>query len=163
MELARIFQTYFFYLIHPFRTHQLLKEQAEGSVPSSRVPIALGIYESLGASWVFVVFAGLIRIIMINALIWIFISVMDPATDFLTRFYDGDKFTGFYFLILTSILDVIFYPLITLFIIQFWEFVLRSFAFLAGVEDDVAEKSKTILSVALSSHILLVIPIFGEM
>ena len=34
---------------------------------------------------------------------------------------------------------------------------------MAGVKGDIDKKAKTILSVSLSSHILLVVPVFGEM
>ncbi|MCO4752848.1 MAG: hypothetical protein KC478_00130 [Bacteriovoracaceae bacterium] len=157
MKLAEVFHNYFYYLVHPFKTHQLLigGDQDSGVKP-------LGLYESLGVSWVFVVVAGLVRIVLINLVIFMFLGMIDPENAFLGGIIDGNSFTGFYFLILTSILDVIFYPLVTMFIIQFWEFVLKSYASLAGVQGDVDKKTKTILSVALSSHILLIVPIFGE-
>lgn len=165
MSALQVLQTYFFYLIHPFRTHRILRERGDlVAARDEEFPLlSLSVYESLGASWVFIVISGMLKIIIINGLIYLFMGVMDPATGFLTHFYDGDRFIGFYFVILTTILDVIFFPLITLFVIQFWEFVLRAYANLAGVEGDIEEKSKAILSVALSSHILQVAPIVGDM
>ena len=158
MSVLQVLKSYFFYLIHPFKIHRILK-----SASGEEGIISLSVYESLGTSWIFIVISGMLRIVLINALIVLFMGVMDPASDFVDQFYDGDRFTGFYFLILSTILDVIFFPLITLFVIQFWEFTLKVFAGLAGVEGDVEEKSRMILSVALSSHALQVAPIFGDM
>ena len=156
MKLIDIFYNYLYYLIHPFQAH---KEIASGD---GKVK-ALGLYESLGVSWVFVVVAGLIRIVLINLVIFMFLNMLDPGNGLLEGVIDNRGFTGFYFLILTSVLDVVFYPLITMFILQFWEFVIKSYASLAGVKGDIDQKAKTILSVSLSSHILLIVPVFGEM
>lgn len=158
MTFSDALRSYFFYLAHPFKTHRILSEgENEEGIKQ------LGIYESLGVSWIFIVISGMLRILMVNALIAMFLSVMDPASDLLTRFYDGDRFTGFYFLVLSTILDVIFFPLITLFVIQFWEFVIKSFANLAGVEGDIEAKTKAVVSVSLSSHILVIAPIIGDL
>lgn len=159
MSALAVLQTYFYYLIHPFKTHQALKS---GEAASSGI-LALSVYESLGASWVFIVISGMLRIVLINGLILLFVDMLEPASGLISKFYDGDKFAGFYFVILTTILDVIFFPLITLFVIQFWEFVLKAFARLAGAAGDVEGKIASILSVSLSSHILQVVPVFGDM
>ncbi|MBC76544.1 MAG: hypothetical protein CME64_11075 [Halobacteriovoraceae bacterium] len=156
MKLIDIFYNYLHYLIHPFQSHKEIAS-GEGKIK------ALGLYESLGVSWVFVVVAGLIRIVLINLVIFMFLNMFDPGNGILEGMMENRGFTGFYFLILTSVLDVVFYPLITMFILQFWEFVLKSYASMAGVKGDVDKKTKTILSVSLSSHILLVVPVFGEM
>ena len=157
----QILKTYFYYLIHPFKSHRLLKEAAargeEGEI------LSLSLYESLGASWMFIVIGAMARIILLNGVILLFLNMLDPASGLLSKFYDGDKFTGFYFLVLSAVLDVVFFPLVTLFIVQFWEFVLKTFAKMAGLGENADEKARTVLSVALSSHVLQVIPVFGDM
>ena len=125
-------------------------------------PKKLSLYESLGASWVFVVINGIFRIFLINLVLLAFTHFAGDEMSFLSSMTNEEGLLGYYFLILSTVLDVIFYPLVTMFIIQFWEFVLKSYASLAGVQGDVDKKTKTILSVALSSHILLIVPIFGE-
>jgi hypothetical protein len=146
------------YLVHPFRSHDYITEKEELEF----LPKKLSVYESLGASWVFIVFNGLIRIWLINMVIYTFYGLTDPSDGLISQFYDGDGFTGFYFLILSTILDVIFYPLFTLFLIQFWEFVIRGFGKLLEVEGDLGEKAHDIMAVALSSHVLMIVPIFGN-
>ncbi len=60
---------------------------------------------------------------------------------------------------------MIFYPLLTLLIIQFWEVTIKIFGRLLQNEDaeTIDQKAKTIMSVSLSSHILLIVPILGGM
>lgn len=163
MNFTEAIQSFFFYLAHPFKTHRLMRERPEDVASGKAGFKRLGLYESLGAAWVFVVFSGMLKIIIVNILISMFMGVMDSGTDFITQIYSGDRYTGFYFLILSTILDVVFFPLITLFIVQFWEFVIKSYAKLAGVEAQVDDKVRSIVSVSLSSHIFLVAPIIGEM
>lgn len=160
MTSLNILQTYFFYLVHPFKTHRLLKR---GETEAGRsYPIALGVYESLATSWIFIVISAMLRIILLNVLIIFFIKTFNPFSGVIENYYDGDRFIAFYFIILTTFLDVIFFPLITLFVVQFWEFVLKGFAKLAGVEGNVEEKVRAILAVALSSHILQIVPVLGD-
>ncbi len=145
--------TYFHYLVHPFYTHELL---IDGDSDLRRLSVG----ESLGLSWIFVVINGLMRIILINFVVMIYLNLYYDASSIFNIFDNSDRFLGFYFIILSTILDVIFYPLFMLFFIQFWEFVLRIFAGALKVEN-ASEKAAEIMSVAMSSHILTVVPIFG--
>lgn len=161
-SIVDVIYSYFLYLTHPFKTHDMfmkpyLYEEKE------YIPQKLTIYESLGTSWIFVVINGVFRIFIVNLLILGFIKLMNPTEGIFLDLYDGDKFIGFYFLVLSTILDVIFYPLFGLFLIQFWEFVIKMMSKILPVEGDVDEKAKMILSVSLSSHILMIVPIFGDM
>lgn len=165
MSALYLLQNFFYSLIHPFQANQKARELVYEGEGSSESPVyqPLSLYESLGASWIFVVISGMLKILLINGVILLFLSLKDTsAHGLLDNVYNGDGFTGFYFVIFTTILDVIFYPLVTLFVIQFWEFIFKVFANLAAVEGDIEKKSQSILSVALSSHALQVIPVFGD-
>jgi hypothetical protein len=150
------FTTYIHYLIHPFKSHQALQENDKNFLPGD-----ITLYESLGISWLFILLGAFFRLIFISFLISVFVSVMDPATDLIEQFYRGDRYVGFYFVILSTLLDVIFFPLITLVAIQFWDLVIKFFVYISGIEGNSDEKVKDILSVALSSNLLYVIPIIG--
>lgn len=163
MNFMEAIQSFFFYLAHPFKTHRILRDRPEDVASGAAGFKRLGLYESLGAAWIFVVFSGMLKIIIVNILVSMFMRVMDPSSGFINQIYSGDRYTGFYFLILSTILDVIFFPLITLFIVQFWEFVIKAYAKLAGIEAQVEDKVRSIVSVSLSSHIFLIAPIIGEM
>lgn len=150
-----LFRSYAFNLIHPFQGHEM-HLAGEKDLPK------LSLYESLGISWLITLVAGFIKMIMIACIISIFVNIMDPASNLLTGLYGQERFIGFYFLILTTILDVIFFPLFELFLVQFWEFVFRIYAQLMGGIDDLEDKSKDILTLSLSSHLMAFIPIIGS-
>lgn len=150
-ELKNALTTYAYYLIHPFRTHA----DPEFS--------HLSIYESLGISWIFAVLNGLFRIVMVFGLAALVVNDQRVSSQILELFYEGDRLSGFYFVILMTILDVIFFPLINLFMIQFWEFIFKIYANLNKTDGDIDLKAKNTLAVALSPSLLLIIPIFGDM
>lgn len=160
MQITNHFQSYFHYLIHPFKTHDAFMGK---ETDLSFTPKKLSVYESLGASWTFIVLNGIIRIFLVNLVLLAFLKVSDSEFGFFSSVISEDGLLGFYFLILSTILDVIFYPLFTLFLIQFWEFVIRLFAKFLGHTENIEEKARCIMTVALSSHVFSVVPILGNM
>lgn len=154
-----ILYSYLMYLIHPFKSHEVLN----GSNRDDDLGISkISLYEALGTSWIFVVFNGLLRILMINFVIWIFYRFTANEDGLLFQLVQSENTTGFYFLILSTILDIIFYPLLTLILVHFWEFIVRIYARLLGFEGDVGQKARDVLTVSLSSNVLMVIPIIGD-
>lgn len=161
MKIYDLFQNYAYCLIHPFRTHELFLSNEEDD--NGFKPHILGIYESLGASWVFVVISGIFRIALLNLVLFTFINFLASDESSFSLISNEDGSLGFYFLLFQTILDVIFYPLVMLFLIQFWEFTIKLFGKALGSDENLDEKVKNIMSVALSSSILSIIPIFGGM
>ena len=160
MQITEYFQSYIHYLIHPFKTHEAFLGKETGL---SYTPKKLTVYESLGASWMFVVINSIIRILLVNLVILAFLKLADSEFGFLSGVTSEDSMLGFYFLILSTILDVIFYPLFTLFLIQFWEFIIRMFARFLGHQEGLEDKARSIMTVALSSHIFSIVPVLGSM
>jgi hypothetical protein len=160
MSLIEFFQTYIHYLIHPFKSHDALMGY---TTDLSFTPKKISVYEALGASWVFIVVNGIVRIFLINFVLLAFLKLMQNEMGILTQVVDSDGLLGFYFLILSTILDVIFYPLFMLFLIQFWEFVIKIFARLLGHQENIEDKARSIMTVALSSHVFSIVPVFGNM
>jgi len=160
MQIMEYFQSYFHYLIHPFKTHDSFMGK---KTDLSFVPLKLSVYESLGASWIFVVINGIIRILLVNFVLFTFLKISGDDFGFLSSITNEDSLLGFYFLVLSTILDVIFYPLFTLFLIQFCEFVIIIFARFLGQQENIEDKAKSIMTVALSSHIFSIVPVLGSM
>jgi hypothetical protein len=161
MKIYDLFLNYTYCLIHPFKTHELYLSNEEDA--NGFKPHILGIYESLGASWIFVVLSGIFRIALLNLVLFMFIHLFSTSDSSFNLISSEDGYLGFYFLLFQTILDVIFYPLAMLFLIQFWEFTIKLFGKALGSDEDLDEKVKNIMSVALSSSILSIIPIFGGM
>ena len=158
MKLFDVIYSYIHYLIHPFKTHDyfLAPDDYQGFKP-----LKLSVYESLSASWVFIVINGLFRIITLNFILVAFYELFLEDSALFSEMINIQEYPGFYFLILSTILDVIFYPLFGFFIIQFWEVIIKIFGRLLEVKGDLTEKAHAILSVKMSSQILKIIPIFG--
>jgi len=157
MAISNIFTTYIYYLIHPFKTHDLFikkKEDEEGI-------LNLSVYESLGTSWVFVVMNGLVRIILLNLVLTTVFSLIQNSSLDLSLVFDMEEVPGYSFLILSAVLDVIFYPLFGFFIIQYWEMIIKLMGRLLQIPGDLTEKAHAIISVQLSSNIFRIVPIFG--
>jgi len=146
--------SYIHYLIHPFESHELLKSSDSQGLRH------LSLSESLGLSWIFVVINGAMRILLINFVVLLYINLSNSESITSTIFQIDDGFLGFYFIILSTILDVVFYPLFMLFFVQLWEFILRIFGYFLSIEDT-DQRVRNVMSVAMSSQILTVIPIFG--
>lgn len=158
MSLIELLITYFNYLIHPFRSHEILANP-------ERYPewplMRLSAYESLATSWVFVMINGIMRIIVLNfVLVFFYQLVAESEIGFLGAL-DLGEVPGLYFIVLSSILDVIFYPLFGVFIIQFWEVVIRFFGHLNGTQGDLTAIAQDVMAVKLSSKLLKIIPFLG--
>lgn len=160
MSTVNIFYSYLMYLIHPFKTHDFLRGKDSGEDLGL---MRLSLYESLGTSWVFIVFNGLIRILLINFVLILFYQFTSANDGLLSQLVQSENTTGFYFLILSTILDVIFYPVLTLIVVHFWEFIMRGYARVLGQEGDIETQARDVLTVSLSSNILMVIPIIGDL
>lgn len=155
MDLKSIFSTYVQYLIHPYKTHQDLLAGNESRV------IRLSVYESLGASWVFIVLNGIFRMAMINVILITIIGLINESDIDVSMFMDLSQMPTYSFLVLSAVLDVIFYPIFGFFIIQYWEIIIKFFARLLDCQGDLSQKAQDIISVSMSSQMLKIIPVFG--
>lgn len=154
MPIINVLSTFMYYLIHPFKTHEAFKN-------NDQEVMRLSVYESLGASWLFILVNGIIKIFLLNLVL---IGIMDVIADSefaLSGIIDLGQIPAYSFLVLSAVLDVVFYPLFGLFMIQFWEIVIKFFAKLLKVSGDLTSISQDIVSVSFSSQVLNVIPIFG--
>lgn len=153
MPVIELLSTFFTYFLHPFKKHEAIMQGEEK---------AMDLYTSLGLSWIFVVFNGMIRVFFILLIIRAFLAFENDSNNVLSQLlFEKGEYTGFYFLILTTVLDVIFYPILTLFFIEFWMFIIKFYAKLMG-ESEIDTKATNVMSLSLSSNIMLVIPLFGE-
>ena len=158
MNIINHFISFIHYLIHPFKSHEqfLHPERFE-----DEDILRLSAYESLTMSWAFVIINGIFRIILLNFIIVLFLDLISDSALNLSGLIDIKKIPSYNFVVLSSLVDIIFYPLFGIFIIQFWEFVFKMYGKLLGDQGDLHQKSQDILSVYFSSSILKIIPILG--
>ena len=154
MAIINVLSAFMYYLIHPFQTHEAFKK-------NDPEVFKLSVYESLGASWLFILINGIVRIFLLNLVLVGIMDVIQDSEFASLGIIDVSQIPAYSFLVLSAVLDVVFYPLFGLFLIQFWEVIIKFFAKLLNVKGDLTQISQDILSVSFSSQILHVIPIFG--
>lgn len=147
--------TYYYALIHPFKTYRELEENPDRPY--------LSIFESLSLSWLLVVFNALIRLIFINFVLQTFVSISAGDSGVWQELVGKTGFNGHYFLILSIVWDIFLFPIITFIVLQLWIFLFKFFAVLMNVEGDIDKKSQDIVSVSMSSYGLYAIPFLGDM
>ena len=154
MPIINVLSAYMYYLIHPFKTHESFKN-------NDHEVLKLSVYESLGASWLFIVINGIFRIFLLNLVLVGILDLINDSEIASLGLIDLTDVPAYSFLVLSAVLDVVFYPLFGLFIIQFWEIIIKFFAKILQVKGDLTMIAQDILSVSFSCKILNVIPIFG--
>lgn len=159
MNTIAIFHSYFHYLIHPFKTHESFMYPDLGD---GYKPMRLNPYESLTASWFFVIINAIFRMITLNFMIVFLLDLLNDSSVDYARFINLTEFPSLYFIVLSSILDIIFFPLFGFFVIQFWEATIKIYGNLLGVSGDLAEKASDIIAVSYSSHLFKIVPVFGS-
>lgn len=142
-------EQYFKSLISPYRYHSELGDDS------------ISIADSVLISWIFAIINGIFRILLIN-IVLVTLSSYAIGPEATASLLNKDANIGYYLLILSSVLDIIFFPLFTLFIIQFWTFLIGSFAKFLKVEDDIDLKVERVVTSSLSSNAFMTIPIFGS-
>ncbi len=155
MNILEVLRTYVHYLIHPFKTHEqfLYPDRFEGELSD------YSSYQSLSISWVFVVFNGIGRVVLLNLVLVMMVGLL--AETELSSVVNIGEIPSLYLIILSTVLDVIFFPLFGFFIIQFWDVVIRAVGFLLETPGNLALKADRIISVYFSANIFRVIPVLG--
>ena len=158
MDIIKLLKTYSHYLIHPFQTHEAFLHPERGD---HYRPMKLSAYESLATSWIFIIINGISKLFILNLIIsWLYSFFADTSLDY-AGLINFSEVPGMYFLVLSAVLDIIFYPLFGFFIIQYWDIVIKLFGSLLKTPGDIAEKANQIISVYLSSRIFKIVPILG--
>jgi hypothetical protein len=115
----------------------------------------------LGISWMFAIVQGIVRVILANLIVQLFIHYHNEELFFFTLVDVADGLFPYYVLLFTTALDLVFFPILTLIVTEFWNFVLRHYAYWLDVPGDHDDISRQITTVALSSHFFLVLPVIG--
>lgn len=115
----------------------------------------------LAVSWMFAVIQGIVRILLANFMVQLFLRYQNEDNFFYSFVDVEDGLFPYYVLLFTTALDLVFFPILTLIVTEFWNFILRQYARWLKVEGDVDDVARDITTVALSSHFFLVLPVIG--
>lgn len=162
-NLIPMLETYIMVLVHPFRIHHEFRYNLP--VPGEgREPLApLTLAEALSVSWVFAILRGLCKILIINYFLQSFLSMQSETFPFLQMMMEGTGFSTYYFLIFSSALDIIFFPIGALVITEFWAWVIRTYARLLNPDLPREEIADQITTHALSSNLFNMVPFIGDL
>lgn len=154
MSLVLKFKTFFQYFVHPFYAHRMMQLD-----PSSDQNLKF--YESVCFSWVFKIIEGIGRIFLMFIIAFSITQFLEESDPIFQSFMDEGRFNGFYLLVITTIFEVLFFPLMVMLFVKIWEYVLKFYGFLLK-EKWTQERVQSIFSITLASNIYLIIPVFGK-
>ncbi len=161
-QLLNLFETYLLPIVHPFRIHRYFHMNVPLPGREGEQVGTLSLSEALLFSWIFAVLKGLMRIVLINVFIQSFISFQSANFPFFEMVAQEAGLTTYYFLLFSAMLDIVFFPILTMVTTEFWAWVIRVFAKLMKFEGDSDEVSHQITITALSSYVFFLVPLIGE-
>lgn len=159
----RLFETYLLPIVHPFRIHRHFYMSSPLPGREGEKVDALNLSEALLFSWIFAVLKGLMRIVLINIFIQSFIAFQSENFPFFEMVAQEAGLTTYYFLLFSAMLDIMFFPIITMVTTEFWNWVIRVFAKIMNYEGDREEVAHQITVTALSSYVFFLVPLIGEL
>jgi hypothetical protein len=115
----------------------------------------------ISISWAFAVVQGLSRLLMANLIMQLFIHFQNSNNFFFSFIDVQDGLFPYYFMLFSTALDLVFFPIIAFVTVEFWNFIFRTYAGFLKVSGDRDEIAKDITNVALSSNFFLLLPIIG--
>ena len=162
-NMASLIETYLMTLVHPFRIHQQFRHNLALPNQEGHLFEPLTLAESLGISWICAIIRGLCKIVILNFFLQQFMSMQSENMPFLQELLRSSGISTYYFLLFSAALDIIFFPISTIIVSEFWSWVIRLYAKWLNPDlpaDDIANQ---ITTHALSSNLFSMIPFLGDM
>ncbi len=161
-SLKELFETYFMVLVHPFRIHYQFRHQIAlpGFVGQIFEPLKLS--EAVSISWFFAMLRGLFKILILNFFLQSFLEMQSEDYPLLQEIVLSSGLSTYYFLLFSAALDIIFFPIATLVITEFWAWVIRSYSKWLNPEAPHEEIADQITTHALSSNLFQIVPVLGD-
>jgi hypothetical protein len=149
-------------LVHPFRIHQQFRYELP--IPNhGKLYAPLTLAESLGISWVFAILRGLTKIVFMSYFLNSFLSMQSEDFPFLQDLLQSSGASTYYFLLFSSALDIIFYPLGALVMTEVWVWVIKKYTYWLNPELPNEQIADQITTHALSSNLFMIVPFIGEL
>jgi len=160
--MSEIFYSYISYFLHPFKVNTYFQKRrtdyygrgvpflVDATIPMETDLLELDLSENLVVSWILFIIHSFYSILFIN------------VSYFLAASFDIGEFLNPKILIYTTLIQVIFFPLVFYAYAKLWSLIVEFFGrlFYEG-EDDISEMANQVVGVSLTSHIFLVIPVIG--
>ncbi|WP_372652374.1 hypothetical protein [Halobacteriovorax sp.] len=170
--MNQIVKEYILTFLHPFKTHDVLRNLRTRQRPLALASevlteqedeiAGLSFLEVMSISWVMVIISGLYSVGMIyfGYITGSFMSESDSLSSLIS---ENMSLEYQKILISWSILQVIIFPITLWFYAKLWTVVIRFFGNLFEFDGDVESVTSQVVNHSIVTNLFLVIPIFGEM
>lgn len=158
--MKKIFDAYLTTFLHPFKIHDYYWNgiPLPGKELISFSPLSFN--EGLAISWLLAIIKGFMDVLLLNlAFKGVSLYQWNNAREFSIFNFDV-SFSGYYFFLIQIVIATLICPLFLLVWAKFWVFVLNLIGEFLGVED-YQEKSNIMVTNAMTSNLLSIIPMFG--
>lgn len=162
-KMMSLLETYLMVLVHPFRIHQQFRHMVAMPHHEGHIYHPLSLAEGIGISWIFAVVRGIAKIVIINLFFQTFFTIQKENFPFLEEVMATSGFSTYYFLLFSSAVDIVFFPITALIITEVWAFFIRLFCGWLNPELPKDEIADEITTHALSSHLFSMIPFIGDL
>lgn len=159
--MKEAFDSYLTIFMHPFRCYDFFID--EMPLPGRELsPIRkISLTESLTISWFIVIIRSFLDLGLLYLAYEGVKLYQNSNPNILSLFNINASFSGYYFLLIKLILETLLFPILTYFWTLFWQYVIKLSGAYLDVED-IDEKSHLIMTNTLTSNLVRIIPIFGD-
>jgi hypothetical protein len=112
-------------------------------------------------SWALAIIQGLSKLLLANLLVQAFLALQEDGGVFHLLVDEYGALLPYYLLVFSTALDLIFYPVLTMVTLEFWNFLIRLFGRFLGMGEERDVAARQITTQALSSNFFLIVPIMG--
>lgn len=162
--MREIFESYLLAFLHPFKMADYCQHNIPLDARSMHDLKKLELRESVATSWVFHLVRGILQLLMLLLVVKLLnFETGDAAIDqVLGTIIEQKNKSSFLFFMFPLAISIIFYPLTTMVIAEIWVYLIKFFIWLSKAPVDAQKTSHSIVANALTSNLLCIIPIIGE-
>jgi hypothetical protein len=161
-SIKEILETYLMVLIHPFRIHQQFRFSLPLPGHEDHLYQPLKLSESLAISWLFAIIRGIGKLVLMNVFLQSFLELQSEDYPLLQELVINSSLSTYYFLLFSSALDIIFFPIAALVMTEIWAWFIRLFSKWLNPSAPHELISDQVTTHALSSNLFTMIPFIGD-
>ncbi len=161
-DFFKSLETYLMVLVHPFRIHQQFRFHIPLPHQESYTYQPLSLAESISLSWIFSVIRGLGKILILNYFLHTFWQFQSDEFPIIQELIEGPGLSAYYFLVFSSALDIVFFPILAFVSSELWAWIIRQYANWLNPTLPKEEIADQITTHALSSNLFSMIPVLGD-
>jgi hypothetical protein len=162
-NFRQLLETYVMVLVHPFRVHEQFRHRLPLPGQDGHLYPPLTLAESLGMSWVFALIQGLFKIVILSFFLKTFLNFQTDNFPLIQDLITSSGISTYYFLLFSTALNVIFYPISALILTEVWAWFIRLYTRWLNPNLPAHEIADQVTTHALSSNIFSVIPYVGDL